>query len=326
MGIASLAYGALAGGIIGPFLINVLGVRGTGTRYKILFDWRDAGFREWVRLSIPLMLGVSLVAADDWIMRYFANGLSGEITRLNYAKRLLAVPIAVLGQAVWQATLPFFAKLFGERKMEQFAATVSNAIFRAAALSLIASSWMAACSLPLIDLVYRRGHFNFTDSQETAVFFFWFSLSLALWSAQGLYARAFYAAGDTMTPMVAGTIITAASLPMYAALFRHCSAVGLAFASDLGILVHTVVLAILLSRKTLVPARTMAWGELGKALLVSALAWIGSVYVAALIVIDGTRRADFEFVGLASVTWAGAVAVGLWLTRSRLLADLRRGR
>src|SRR5207248_6985538 len=162
-----------------------------------------AGFREWVWLSIPLMLGVSLVAADDWIMRYFGNGLAGDITRLNYAKRLLAVPIAVLGQAIGQATLPFFARLYGEKKMEQFSATVSGAVYRTAALSLLASSWMMACALPVIDLVYRRGHFNFADARETAIFFFWFSLSLALWSAQGLYARAFYAAGDTLTPMVA---------------------------------------------------------------------------------------------------------------------------
>src|SRR2546430_2023802 len=134
LGIASLSYGALAGGVIGPFLLNVVGAARVGVRYRPSLDVRDAGFREWVWLSVPLMLGVSLVAADDWIMRYFANGLSGEITRLNYAKRLLAVPIAVLGQAIGQATLPFFARLYGEKKMEQFSATVSGAVYRTAAL------------------------------------------------------------------------------------------------------------------------------------------------------------------------------------------------
>ena len=53
---------------------------------------------------------------------------------------------------------------------------------------------MMAGALPLIDLVYRRGHFTFADSQHTALYFFWFSLSLAFWAAQGLYSRAFYAA------------------------------------------------------------------------------------------------------------------------------------
>src|SRR5437879_2036837 len=133
------------------------------------------------------MLGVSLVAADDWIMRFFANVLAGEITRLNYAKRLLAVPLAVLGQAVGQATLPFFARLHGEKKMQQFAASVNGAVYRAAAFSLLASGWMAAAALPAVDLVYRRGRFNFADAQQTAIFFFWFALSLIslAWAAAG---------------------------------------------------------------------------------------------------------------------------------------------
>ena len=324
LAIASLAYGALAGGIIGPFLLNVVGAARVGVRYRPSFNVRDAGFREWVWLSIPLMLGVSLVAADDWIMRYFANGLAGEITRLNYAKRLLAVPIAVLGQAIGQATLPFFARLYGEKKMEQFSATVSGAVYRTAALSLLASSWMMACALPVIDLVYRRGHFTFGDSHETAIFFFWFSLSLALWSAQGLYARAFYAAGDTLTPMVAGTIITLASLPMYAWLFHQYSAVGLTIASDVGIFAHSLVLVTLLHRKRLVPISGLPWTELSKTLITALVAGAVAFYVGSNVVVDGTRRADFLALSLISITWSGAVAVGLWMTRSKLLFELHQ--
>ena len=151
------------------------------------------------------MLGVSLVTADDWILRYFASSGVGDIARLNYAKRLFAVPIAVLGQATGQASLPFFARLFGEKRMKEFAATVNGSVYRIVAISLLVTGLMMAASLPLIDLVYRRGHFHFSDSRETAIYFFWFSLSLAFWSAQGLYSRAFYAAGNTLTPMIAST-------------------------------------------------------------------------------------------------------------------------
>jgi putative peptidoglycan lipid II flippase len=105
-GIASLAYGALIGSIVGPFLINAIGARRVGTGYRPSFEISNPAFREWVRLSIPLMLGVSLVTADDWILRYFASSGIGDIARLNYAKRLFAVPIAVLGQATGQASLP----------------------------------------------------------------------------------------------------------------------------------------------------------------------------------------------------------------------------
>src|SRR5579885_731940 len=170
LGIASLAYGALLGSFVGPFLVNAVGAARVGTGYWPSFDISNKAFREWVRLSIPLMLGVSLVTADDWILRYFASGGAGDITRLNYAKRLFAVPIAVLGQATGQASLPFFARIFGERRFEEFAATVSNSVCRISSLSFLATGWMMAAALPFIDLVYRRGRFQFTDSRETAIY------------------------------------------------------------------------------------------------------------------------------------------------------------
>jgi putative peptidoglycan lipid II flippase len=323
-GIASLAYGALAGSFLGPFLINAIGAARIGTGYSISFDVRNPAFREWVRLSIPLMLGVSLVTADDWILRYFASGAVGDITRLNYAKRLFAVPIAVLGQATSQASLPFFAKLFGEKRLREFADTVNGSIYRIVATSLLATSFMMAAALPLIDLVYRRGHFQFSDSKETALYFFWFALSLCFWSAQGLYSRAFYAAGNTIVPMVASSLITVASIPVYSALFHKFSTVGLAMASDLGIVANTLALALLLHRRQLVRVNELHWAEIGKAGITSLAAGGLSYQVARFLLVNNSRIADLKALGLISVTWAGAVAAGLWITRSSLPGDLRR--
>jgi putative peptidoglycan lipid II flippase len=324
LGISSLAYGALAGAILGPFLVNAIGTARIGTGYRISFDIRNPAFQEWVRMSIPLMIGVSLVSADDWILRYFASGSVGDITRLNYAKRLFAVPIAVLGQATGQASLPFFARLFGEKRMPEFAATVNASVSRIVAASLLATSLMTATALPLMDLVYRRGHFHFSDSETTAVYFFWFSLSLAFWAAQSLYSRAFYSAGNTLTPMVASTLITLASIPMYSALYRAFSTPGLAIASDLGILANTVAVALLLHQRRLVPIDGLQWGELSKAGITAAVAGWLSYWVASSVVVEGSRIADLKSLALTTLTWAGAVAAGLSLTHSQLLRDLLR--
>ena len=326
LGIASLAYGALAGSFLGPFLVNAIGAAQIGTGYRISFDIRNPAFREWVRLSIPLMLGVSLVTADDWILRYFASGTVGDITRLNYAKRLFAVPIAVLGQATSQASLPFFAKLFGEKRMQEFAETVNASIYRIVATSLLVTALMMAGALPIIDLVYRRGHFSFSDSQQTALYFFWFSLSLAFWAAQGLYSRAFYAAGNTLTPMIASSLITVASIPMYSALYRAFSTVGLAMSSDLGIVANTLALAILLHRRGLVRSDGLDWGEIGKAGITAVIAGVLSYQVGRIAVTNNSRSGDLKGLGLVTLTWAAATAAGLWLTRSQLPLDLQRRR
>jgi putative peptidoglycan lipid II flippase len=321
-GISSLAYGALAGAILGPFLVNAIGAASIGTGYRVSFDISNPAFREWVRMSIPLMIGVSLVTADDWILRYFASGSVGDITRLNYAKRLFAVPIAVLGQATGQASLPFFARLFGEKRMPEFAATVNASISRIVAASLLATSLMTATALPLMDLVYRRGQFHFSDSETTAVYFFWFSLSLALWAAQSLYSRAFYAAGNTLTPMIASTLITLASIPVYSALYGAFSTPGLAIASDLGILANTLAVALLLHQRKLVPIDGLQWRELTKAGVTAVVAGLLSYRIASSVVVRGSRTADVKSLALTTLTWAGAVAAGLWITRSHLLRDL----
>jgi putative peptidoglycan lipid II flippase len=327
-GIASLAYGALAGSIVGPFLASVIGAARIGTGYRPSFDIRNPAFREWVRLSIPLMLGFSLVTVDDWILRYYASSGVGDIARLNYAKRLFTVPIAVLGQAAGQASLPFFARLFNEKRFKEFADTVNDSVYRVAAASFLATGWMMAAAVPLIDLVYRRGRFLLSDTQTTAVYFFWFSLSLAFWAAQGLYARAFYAAGDTLTPMVAVTVITAASLPVYTLLFHHYGVVGLAFASDIGIGANLIALACLLHYRKMVSLRTLRWDELGKSAVTATVAGGICFGVSRSLPLSvyshSIRIVDLLQLGLISVTWAAAAAAGLWLLKSQLPNDLRR--
>lgn len=327
-GIQSLAYGALIGSFAGPFLASVIGAARIGTGYHPSFDIKNPAFREWVKLSVPLMLGVSLVTADDWILRHYASSGVGDITRLTFAKRLFAVPIAVLGQATGQASLPFFARLFNEKKLKEFAYTVNDSVYRVSAASLLATGWMMVAAVPLIDLVYRRGKFLFSDTETSAVYFFWFSLSLVLWSAQGLYARAFYAAGDTLTPMLAVSVITVASLPIYSFLFHTFGVVGLAWASDIGIGINLLALAGLLHYRRLVSLAELRWKELGKAALAAVIAGSISFEVTKAVPIaatgHGNRLADILQLALVSVTWTAAAAAGLWLLGSELPRDLRR--
>lgn len=323
-GIASLAYGAVVGSFLGIFLINAVGAARAGAGYQFSFDIKDPSFLKWIKLSIPLMLGVSLVTLDDWILRYFASGNLGDISRLNYAKRLFQVPISVLGQAAGQASFPFFARLFEEKRMSEFTETVNGSIYRVASVSLLAASFMMSTALPLIDLAYHRGRFSEVDAQQTAIYFFWFSFSLAFWAAQALYTRAYYASGNTLVPMIASSVVTLASLPIYSLLFQKLSTVGLAIASDIGIAANCITMAILLHRHKLVSAKKLPWGELGKAVLAAIVAGVLSYQVAGGMTKAGNVRADIAALALAGVTWAAAVAAILWLTRSKLLEDLRR--
>jgi putative peptidoglycan lipid II flippase len=123
--------------------------------------------------------------------------------------------------------------------------------------------------------------------------------------------------------MVASSLITLASLPLYKLLFHTLSVTGLAIASDVGITANAVAIALLLHIRGMVPLSGLNWRELGKAALVGAVSGGLSYEVMRSISLDGSRRADLLALALGSLTWAAAVAAGLWLLRSELPADLR---
>ena len=80
------------------------------------------------------------------------------------------------------------------------------------------------------------------------------------WGAQNILARGFYAARDTMTPAITGTALTFLNLPLYWWLAHHYQYLGLAMASSVGIIAYTLLLFVLLNRRTKNPeAAEMVW-------------------------------------------------------------------
>jgi putative peptidoglycan lipid II flippase len=321
IGVSSLAYGTVAGAILGPFLLNAVFARRAGTRYRMILDWHDQGLREWVRLSLPLMIGVSLVTVDGWIIGHFASRIGGAVSLMSYAKQLFTAPMAMLAQAAGAASMPFFASLWTQQRRYDFAIGVADSVSRVAALGLLVASGMVALGQPMIDLIFTGGRFTSADSRLCATYFAVFALSMFLWSAQAIYARAFYAAGNTMAPMVAGTIVTIVSWPIYVALFHWQGAMGLAFASDIGITLQTVTVAVLLHQRHMVSLASLDYAELGRCLLAALLSGAGVwmvVWAAGLLVVHlpgapllhHTRWVDLSVLVAGTAVW---LAITKWV-------------
>jgi putative peptidoglycan lipid II flippase len=287
LGVSSLAIGTVAGAFLGPFFLNWYFARRAGTRYRPILDWRDQGLREWVRLSLPLMVGVSLVTADGWIIAHFASATSGAVSLMSYAKQLFTAPMAVLAQAAGAASMPFFASLWSQKRQYEFAVGVADSVSRVASLGLLAASGMAALAAPLVELLFEGGRFSSADARECAAYFAVFSISMFLWAAQSIYARAFYAAGNTFIPMAAGTAVTLVSLPIYSALYHAYGAMGLAVASNLGITLQTVTIAVLLHQRRMVSLASLDFAEMGRCLLAGtasgASVWVVFVWLVGIL-------------------------------------------
>ena len=113
--------------------------------------------------------------------------------------------------------------------------------------------------------------------------------------------------------MVAGTAVTVVSLPIYAALFRLRGVAGLAIASDVGIALQTLSLAVLLHKRRMVSLAGLDYRELGRCLAAGA---VGGVAVWAAIFGVGrvppghSRWMDAAELALGAVLW---LTIAGWL-------------
>lgn len=326
LGVVSLAVGVMAGMLLGSALLNGVGALRAGLRYRPIVRFSDPAFREWLRLSLPLMIGVSLVMFDRQFLNYFASAREGGITLIGNAKDLFNAPFNVIGAAAGAASLPFFAALYQRGEAWEFSASVTRAVSRLTCVGLLVSAWMIALAPWLMDQ-FRRGKFSRENAATTTHLFTVLAITLSLWAVQGIYARAFYAASDTKTPAIIGTTITVASVPLYWMLFHRFDLTGLAIASDLGILIQTLTLAMLLHKRRLVSLAQLEFGEMGKSTLGAVAAFAAAYAVAHRMPVSASHRAGLVVIAAGSVAWAIAAFAVLQMTRSALPRQLmRRGR
>lgn len=323
IGIDSLAVGVLAGAFIGSLVINAVGAFRSGMAFYPVLNLRHPAFIEWLRLSLPLMIGVSLAMADKWILSHYAAADKGAISLLTNAKSLFNAPLSVIGMAAGAASLPFFSSLYTQSRFADFNAAVNRSVSRLIAVALLVTAWMVALASPIVGFL-RGGSYTHADALATARYFALFALSLALWSAQGIYARAFYAARNTLTPAISGTVVTCASIPVYALLFHHYGVVGLAVASDIGIFAHTLALAVLLHRYRLVNLKSLDFRELARAALATIVSFAGAFACVRLIPTPHGHTGDLILLLAGSSAWLILCWITLIATGSALPRQILR--
>jgi len=321
IGITGFAVGVLAGALVGNFLLQIYGACRAGARFTPNLDLRHPGFRLFVKLTIPIMLALSLVFTDDWIIRWFGSYLQrASISWLSYAKTLMRVPLGVVGQAVGVAAFPFLARLYSEGKLEELNRTLNSTLKGLLLLLVPISALSIAQSKPLVYLVFSHTRLRGPDLDATAATFVFFSLGMFAWGVQNILARAFYATRDTLTPAVVGTALTFLNLPVYWLLVRHSQHLGLALASSCGIIAYTAVLFVLLIRRT---ANQEAGSLVTFFLKVAAASGLAAVATFQLVTWLGIRI-GWQTTGRASLVLVLASAAGFLLTA--ILARLLRVR
>ena len=251
VGITGFAVGVLAGAFLGNFLLQIYGAYTVNAKFTPNWNLGHPGFRMFVKLAIPIMLALSLPFTDDWIIKRFGSFLlPASITWLRYAKTLMQVPMGAAGQGVGVASFPFLAQLYSEGKFTELNRLLNSTMKGLIAVLVPISALTMALSRPIVYLVFSHTRMEPPDLDATAATLIFFSLGMFAWGAQNILARGFYATRVTWLPAIVGTVVTAASLPVYSLLAHREAHLGLALASSLAMVVYALTLFLLLNRRT----------------------------------------------------------------------------
>lgn len=281
-GIEGFAWGALGGAILGPFLAPLFDTR-RRVRLRLRLAPLDRAFIGYLVVAAPLMLGQTLLTVDEWYGRWFGALLGeGTVAHLSYARRLMLVPVAVVGQAIAAAALPTLSRLWAEGKREDLDRLVLQTLQAGLGLAALAAAACVATSGELVALVYQHGAFTAADSATVAAILSVLALAAPAWIGQQIAVRAFYARGDTWRPMLLGTLIAVAAIPLYLALGRRFGVLGLATAGVLGMSVNAFATILLARRLHGSPSVGALFESTARAAVIAVAAGVG----AGLVTID----------------------------------------
>jgi putative peptidoglycan lipid II flippase len=247
--IEGFSWGALVGAAVGALAVPLYYAR-DAVRFRPTWPRLDADVRAFLWTALPLMVGVSLTTVDEWLGVRFGSRLGeGAISWLGSARRLVLVPIGLVGTAAGQATGAYVARLYAEGKRDELAELLGRALGGVLGLSLLLSGFAIAAAEPIVGLLFEHGRFHRADTVATAAVLQPLALGIGAWGLHSVAARSLYGVGDTWRPMIASSVVTLASLPVYAAGVEHDGLRGLALAGVVGMSAQAVVLCVLVGRR-----------------------------------------------------------------------------
>jgi putative peptidoglycan lipid II flippase len=199
--IFALAYGVLAAGVAqAAFQLPTLWR--DGFRYRWVSPWGDATVQRVVRQMIPGTVGVAAfqinVALVQLVALYAGTGI---VSSFNGAVRLMELPQGVFGISLATYLLPTLAGLAAEKNYPEFRTTLRSGLNSLIFANAIACVLLVALAEPIVRLLFERGQFSPASTLRVAHALTFLAPGLVMFSTVNILARAFYALGDTRTPM-----------------------------------------------------------------------------------------------------------------------------
>ena len=206
--IEGMAIGVVCGGAL-QLLCQMPSLHREGFHFRFRINWSDPGLRRIIRMMGPAIIGAAAVQINVMVNTNFATqiedpirGADGPVSWLSCAFRFMQLPLGVFGVAIASATLPFISRSAASGRTDEFRRTLSRSLGLVFLLSVPSSVGLAVLGRTMIAAIYEGGKFEPYDTQQTALALTYYAVGLAGYSAIKVLVPAFYAIGDSRTPMI----------------------------------------------------------------------------------------------------------------------------
>ncbi len=232
--ILALAWAVFIGGILQlgfqiPFLLRLKLLP------RIRFRNPDTGAWRVIRLMGPAIFGVSVGQISLLINTIFASLLiTGSVSWLYYADRLMEFPAGLLGVALGTILLPSLARHYNSNSTEEYSRLLDWGLRMTILLTLPAALALALLATPLITTLFHHGAFTDHDVWMTREALIAYSVGLLGLILVKVLAPGFYARQNIKTPVKIAVITLIATQLMNLAFIIPFKHAGLALAIGLG--------------------------------------------------------------------------------------------
>lgn len=198
------------------------------------------GYRPRPRVGHPALLPtaklagpmVVLVAASVGFQLLAANFATryGAYAELNYAFTIFSLPYGLFVVAIATALMPELSERHSREDADGYRETFSFGLRTMLFVIVPSTVGMISLSEPIVGLLYQRGEFTATDTNNVAVLLIAYSVGLLGYSAYFFLVRAFYSRQNTKTPAILNVGILGAYAVLAYALSSFFEATGVVLA------------------------------------------------------------------------------------------------
>jgi putative peptidoglycan lipid II flippase len=248
-GIAALAIGTVLGGI-GQVALQWAQLHREGFRYRPELAFRDPDLLRILRLMGPATLGLAAVQINVFVNTYLATTQpQGAVSWLNYAFRLMYLPIGLFGVSIATAAIPDIARHAAVGDRPGIRRTVAEGLRLMLMLNVPATLALIVLAHPIVELLLERGRFTAEDTAATSAALICYAPGLVAYSAVKIISPTFYSLGDSRTPVIVSVLSVAVNLFVNLTLVRVLGYRGLALGTALAAMFNAAALLWLLRRR-----------------------------------------------------------------------------